>query len=286
MGNIFSKQGNSFIERSIIGALAFLKESVFADEYALKKGFLQSLDPRIKALTFLLFIIQVILIKNILILACLYVLCLLLAQVSKVNLGFFLKRAWIFIPLFSLFIAIPALFSIFTPGESLATFHLIGFKLTITRQGLSGAALFVTRVITSVSFAVLLNITTRHFELLKVLRIFKIPQIFVMTVGMCYRYVYLFVEIIENTYLAIKSRVGTRIHYREGQHLVAWNIAYLWQRSYQLNEDVYKAMLSRGYRGEAAVLNDFEIKAIDWLWLFIVVSISTALFYLNYRIGV
>jgi len=286
MGSVFRKRGNSFIERSIIAALAFLKESIFADEYALRGGFLQSLDPRIKALTFLLFIVQVMLTKNILILLCLYVLCLLLAYFSKINLGFFLKRTWIFIPLFSLFIAIPALFSIFTPGEALTTFHIMGLKLTITRQGLSGAALFVSRVITSVSFAVLLSITTRHFELLKVLRVFKVPQIFVMTVGMCYRYVYLFVEVIENTYLAIKSRVGTRIHYKRGQHIVAWNIAYLWQRSYQLNEDVYKAMLSRGYRGEPSVLDDFKIKAIDWIWLFIVLSISAALCYLNYRIRV
>ncbi len=31
-----------------MGALSFFKESVFADEYALKKGLLQSIDPRIK----------------------------------------------------------------------------------------------------------------------------------------------------------------------------------------------------------------------------------------------
>jgi len=39
-------RGNNFIERSLAGALSFLKESVFADEYAVKNGFLQSLDPR------------------------------------------------------------------------------------------------------------------------------------------------------------------------------------------------------------------------------------------------
>ncbi len=129
-------------------------------------------------------------------------------------------------------------------------FKIAGFELIITHQGLSGAVLFVMRVITSVSFVVLLSITTRHFELLRTLRIFKIPQVFIMTLGMCYRYIFLFVEIVEHTYLAIKSRVGVKMHYKKGQHVVAWNIAYLWARSYQLNEDVYKAMLSRGYRGE------------------------------------
>jgi len=233
-----------------MGALYFLKESVFSDEYALKKGFLQSMDPRVKTALFLFLIIGILFIKYIFILFCIYILCLTLAFLSKINMCFFLKRTWVFIPLFAFFIAIPALFSIVTPGEALVIFKIAGFKLIITRQGLSGAALFVMRVITSVSFVVLLSITTRHFELLRTLRVFKIPQVFVMTLGMCYRYIFLFVEIVEHTYLAIKSRVGVKIHYKKGRHIVAWNIAYLWARSYQLNEDVYKAMLSRGYRGE------------------------------------
>ncbi len=270
-------KNSNFIERSLTGALSFLKESIFAEEYALKKGFLQSLDPRVKAITFLLFIVQAIFTHNILFLSCLYALCLFLACISGINLGFFLKRTWIFIPLFSLFIAIPALFSIFTPGETLIVLRIFGAELVITGQGLSGAILFVTRVVTCVSFAVLLSLTTKHFELLCVLRIFRIPQIFVMTLGMCYRYIYLFVEILENTYLALKSRVGTIVHYKRGQHIVSWNIAYLWQRSYQLNEDVYKAMCSRGYTGEPVVLNDFSIKMKDGVWLLCVLAVLTAI---------
>ncbi len=244
-------KNNNFIQRSILGALAFLKDLIFAEELAMRPGFLQSLDPRIKLATFLLFIIQVLLARDVIVLFFLYALCLLLALISKINLIFFLKRTWIFIPLFSLFIAIPAIFSL----------------------GLASALIFVMRVATSVSFVVLLSITTKHFELLRVLRIFRIPQIFVMTLGMCYRYIYLFVEIIEQTYLAIKSRVGVFLHYKSGQRIVAWSIASLWQRSVKLNEEVYKAMLSRGYQGEAVVWNDFRIKSIDWLWLSAVVII-------------
>ena len=115
--------------------------------------------------------------------------------------------------------------------------------------------------------------------LLKVLRIFKVPQAFVMTFGMCYRYIYLFIEIIQNTYLAIKSRVGNIHSVKTGQSIVAWNIASLWQRSYQLNEEVYKAMLSRGYRGEPVALSDFKIKAKDWLWLMAAMVVFIAVFY-------
>ena len=267
---------NSFIERSLTGALSFLKESIFAEEYASKPGFLQSLDPRIKVISIFLLIIATVLTRSIAVSCVLYALCLILAYFSEVKISFFLKRTWIFIPLFSLFIAIPALFSIFSPGEALFSMSLIGHKLSITRQGIMGAALFVTRVTASVSFAVLLSLTTRHFDLLKVLRIFGIPQVFVMTLGMCYRYIYLFLEVAQNTYLAVKSRVGTRVHYKRGQRMVAWNMASLWLRSYHLNDAVYQAMLSRGYTGEPAVFEDFKTRWVDWVWLF-----TTGLFFVT-----
>ena len=273
---------NNFIERSLRGALSFLKEATFADDIASRQGLLQSIDPRVKTITFFLFIIQIVVTKNLFILVCLYALCLVLTLCSRINLGFFLKRTWIFIPLFSLFIAIPALFNVVTPGDSLMTFRIDGSTISITRQGVLGASFFVARVTTSVSFAVLLSLTTRHSELLRVLRVFKIPQIFVMVIGMCHRYIYLFAELVENTYLAIKSRVGRNVRHKRGRHIVAWNIASLWNRSYQLNEAVYQAMLSRGYRGEPVVWDDFKITVKDGLWLCFVITVSAALAYVQY----
>lgn len=260
-------KNSHFIERSITGALSFLKESIFAEAYATRKGLLQALDPRIKVVTVLFFILTVLFVKNITICVILYFICLILACCSRINMGFFLKRTWVFIPLFSLFIAIPALFDIFSPGTILYELNLFGLKMAVTQQGLSGAALFVSRVVVSVSFAILLSITTRHFVLLNVLSLFRIPPVFVMTLGMCYRYIYLLLDVVLHTHLAIKSRVGTAIDYKRGQHLVAWNIASLWYRSYQMHEAVYNAMISRGFAGDAVVFDDFRTRRRDWLWL-------------------
>ena len=257
----------NFVERSIMGALSFLKDSVLADAYAAQKGFLQARDPCVKAVTILLLLLSVLFTRDILFLAGMYCVVLVLTHVSSISVGFFLKRTWFFIPFFSLVIAIPALFDVFTPGQALWSFKVLGIAFTVTRQGLDGAALFTLRVLTSVSLVVLLALTTKHSQLLRVLRIFKIPQVFVMTIGMCYRYIYLFVEIIENTYTAIKSRVGVISHVKKGQQIVAWNIAHLWQRSYYLNTQVYNAMLSRGYRGEPRVLDEGRPEYKDWLWL-------------------
>ena len=267
-----------FVERSIGSALFFFKQSIFADETASKPGLLQSLDPRMKSAAILLLILLALFTRSISVLGFLYFLCLVLALLSRIGLGFFLKRTWIFIPLFALMIAVPALFSFVSPGEPVRSLGI----LCITRQGIRAACFFVGRVITCVSLTVLLSMTTRHFELLKALRSFGVPQMFVMVLGISYRYIYLFVETVENTYLAIKSRVGGGIRWRSGQNIVAWNIAHLWTRSCLLNEQVYNAMLSRGFRGEPVVLNRFQAKARDWWWLAGSVGLAILLAYAEY----
>ena len=257
------RHSKGFIERTLGGAFAFFRQALYDDETASLPGLLQSLDPRVKAASLLAFLLLALFTRSLPMLGVLYLLCLILAALSRIPLGSFFLRTWVFIPLFSLFIAIPAVFSLVSPGETVAA---IG-GLSVTAQGLKAAAFFLGRVIASVSLTVLLGMTTRHFELLKALRAFGVPQVFVMVLGISYRYIYLFVGIMEDTYRAIKSRVGSGVHYRNGQRIVTWNMAHLWTRSYQLNEQVYNAMLSRGFRGEPVSLDFFRIRVRDWLWL-------------------
>ena len=188
-----------------------------------------------------------------------------------------------FIPIFSFCIAIPALFSFVTPGEPVWFFYLLGVKFIITRPGLDGAILFVVRVATSVSLVVLLSLTTRHTQLLKVLRVFGVPQVFILTVSMSYRYLYLFAQMLENILTAIKSRVGVISQHQKGQRVVAWNVVNMWNRAEQMNEQVYLAMLSRGYTGEPCVLAKSDPKFKDWVWLLFSLTISAMIIYLGYR---
>lgn len=274
-----SLKPNRFIEKSILGTIEFLKDAVFAEEYASKNGLLQSLDPRTKLVSFALFILTVLFMKGILPIVTLYCFTLLLALASKIDLGYFLKRTWIFIPIFSLFIAIPALFSFFSPGTVVFTFRFYGASLSVTQQGLYAAGLFVSRVITSVSMAILLSLTTGHSQILQVLRLFRVPAIFVMTIGMCYRYIYLFVKIIEETYLALKSRAATAISAKRGQRIASWHISNLWLRSFYLHKEVYKAMVSRGYTGEIVIADHFKSRAKDWVWLAASAAVCAGLLY-------
>jgi cobalt/nickel transport system permease protein len=259
-------KAGGFIERTIIGTVSLLRETVSTEQMAGKNGFLQRRDPRFKCLSSALLLITVLMSKSVIELFVMYCAVLILVGVSSIGLLFFLERTLLFVPIFSFFIVVPAIFNIVTPGEPLVSFKLFTWALSITRQGVDSAVIFFMRVLDSVSIAVLLVLTTRQHVLLKTLRIFRVPQLFVMTMGMSYRYIFLFLDIIQKMFIAIKSRVGFVSSAKQGRRVVTSNMAGLWLRSYRLQSQVYDAMVSRGYSGEAYVLDEFKAKAGDYIF--------------------
>ncbi|MGA2506547.1 MAG: cobalt transporter CbiM [Chitinispirillaceae bacterium] len=277
----FLADKNGFIERTLRGTVSLLSETVASDTIASRNGFLQKCDPRLKIVSILALLVAVLFSRSIILVVILYGVCLALAALSSAGLGYFLKRTLLFIPLFALVISLPAVFSPITPGEPIAAFTLLSRHFAITRQGVDTALLFFIRVLTSVSFAVLLVITTKHHVLLKTLRIFKIPRIFIMTMGMSYRYIYLLLDLIQNSFTAIKSRAGFVTLPKTGRRIVALNMAGLWLRSYRMHGQVYDAMVSRGYAGEPAVLDEFRARKGDYLFLFTSFFILIGTLWLN-----
>jgi cobalt/nickel transport system permease protein len=275
------KKTGGFIERSLVGIVSLLKETVSNDEIASRKGFLQKTDPRLKILSIALLLISVLSTKSIAELCGMYGATLALALASAIGPGFFLKRTLLFVPVFSLFFVVPAIFNVVTPGEPVFAFTLFSHSLSITRQGIGSAAIFFMRVLDSVSIAILLVLTTRHHVLLKVLRIFKAPRIFVMTMGMTYRYIYLLLDIVQNTFVAVRSRVGFVTSAGAGRKILTANMAGLWLKSYRLQTQVYNAMLARGYAGEPLVLDDFHARAADFLMLACAITLLTGTLWLD-----
>jgi cobalt/nickel transport system permease protein len=263
------RKSGGFIERTIEGTVSLLRETVSVEMVAARNGFLQRRDPRLKCLSAVLLLIAVLMSKSVVELSVLYMAVILLVVVSSIGLWFFLERTLLFVPIFSFFIAVPAIFSIVTPGEPLVSFKVFSWTLCITRPGVDSAVIFFMRVLDSVSVAVILVITTRQHVLLKVLRVFRVPQLFVMTMGMTYRYIFLFLDIIQKMFVSIKSRVGFISSSKTGRHVVTSNMAGLWLRSYRLQSQVYDAMASRGYAGEAYVLDEFKAKPLDFLVTFL-----------------
>jgi cobalt ECF transporter T component CbiQ len=249
---------------TVLASLARWVEAAFtSDELARRPGLLQRLDPRVKLVTLLGLIFASVLAQRLVVLLLLVALAVALVLASRLGLRRFALRAWIFIPLFTLAIALPAIFSAVTPGDPVA--HL--GPLTITSQGLVAAARLVSRVTAAVSFAVLLAVTTHWGELLKAMRVLRVPRTFVFVLSVAYRYVFTLVRLVQEMALARTSRTVGVVSAREDRGFVGASAATAFGKSQATSEELYLAMVSRGYTGEVRTLTDWRLTSLDYAWI-------------------
>lgn len=253
-----------------------LEQSLFAEDIARRRGLLQAIDPRAKVLSLVALLIAVGLSRSLLVIVGLYVVALILAWASAVPMGFFVKRVWLFMPFFTGIIAIPAFF--ITPGPMLVQ---LPWGWTITRTGALTALFLLLRVSTSVSTAILLVLTTPWNTVLKALGVLRVPDVFVLILGMTYRYIYLLLHSLNDMLLSRKSRVLGRLSGAEERHLVANSAGALLGKSLHLSSEVYLAMQSRGFRGYPRTMDTFKMKPFDWACLTIILAITAIAIWLG-----
>ncbi len=269
------RRRQSAIERTIEGLAAALKTSVFSEQIAARPGLLQKADPRLKTAGLLVLLLAAALVRQPLLLLGLYAVTLLGAWTSKLSLKFFIRRVWLFIPIFAGIVVLPSIFNVVKSGDSLVTIwnfgHAVkagpwslGNSIAITRQGLAGAAILILRVAVSVSIAVLLTLTTRWSDLLKSLRIFYVPRIFVLILTMTYRYIFLLLRLASDMFTARRSRMVGPSNPREDRRFAAASMGTLLGKSHSLSDEIYAAMVSRGYNGEPMTLRRFRARTADW----------------------
>ena len=285
----------SFIGRTIEEIIEFMETTFFSEVYSRRKGLLQSLDPRIKLVSILTVIVATSLIRDLRLLIFVYTLTLLFSYLSKIDVMFFIKRVWLFIPIFSGIIAIPMIFNIFLPGDPLIRLaylgpgsHLGPFSLPesiyITRQGVNAAVIFTMRVATCVSFTVLLFLTTPQQILFKSFRSIGVPKIYVFTLGMTYRYIFVLTNLVRDMYIAKKARTIKSRSMFEEQKWVGGRIGYVLIRSLGMSEEVYKAMKSKGYNGDVRTMQEFKMRNRDFISGAMAISLSIALVLISQNI--
>jgi cobalt ECF transporter T component CbiQ len=196
---------------------------------------------------------------------------------SKLSLSFFVKRVWLFIPLFTGIVVLPATLNVITPGHVVVPLGTwFGHELGLTAQGLTAAGLIVTRVAASISLVVLLTLTTPWARLLAALRALLVPRMFVLVLGMAFRYLFHLLGSVSDMYTARKARtVARNADVTSGRAFVAASAGALFGKSHALAEEVHMAMVARGYRGEARTLTAFRIRVFDVL--FAVACVAAAL---------
>jgi cobalt/nickel transport system permease protein len=279
-GCVGIRRKGSFVEKTLSGGAGLLRQVMFSEDVAGRPGLLQRLDPRLKAVSLLVLLVAVGLVHHISVLVGAYAFTLVLAAASKLSLGFFVKRVWLFVPIFTGIVVLPATLSIVTPGEVVLTlWHWHGAPQGFTSQGLTSAALVVSRVATSVSLVVLLTLTTPWTRLLAALRALGVPRIFILIIGMAYRYVFLLLGTLTEMYEARKARTVSRLrHDRAARHFVAASAGALFGRAGHLSEEVHMAMVARGYRGDARTLHAFRLRVADAVAAAVVLAAAVAIY--------
>ena len=255
-----SKQYAGFVERTLVNINHTLEQSLFAEDIARKKGLLQALDARLKVISLILLLLAVGLSHSLLVIVALYLGVLILAAFSKVPLGFFIKRVWVFIPFFTGIIALPAIF--ITPGPIWIRLPL---GLVITHPGVNTALFLLLRVGTSVSLGVLLILTTPWNSILKALGVLHIPDVVVLILGMTYRYIHLLLNLTNDILLSRKSRIFRRPTGAEERRLLGATSGVLLGKSLQISSEVYLSMESRGFRNYPRTMDSFQMKMVDWV---------------------
>jgi cobalt/nickel transport system permease protein len=263
----------TYLEKSLIHFSSLLQESVFAEEISLQNGWLQPVDPRIKVGGFFLLILAGSFSHSIIVIAGLFLLAAILAAGSGILSVGFIRRMWFFVPLYTILIALPALF--LTPGDRIA-------GSAITQQGVRAAVFLVLRVATSVSFLLLMILTTRWTVLLKSLRWMGVPHLLVFMLAMTHRYIYVLLQTISSLFLARQSRKVGPEAWRNAREWLGAIGGVLLGKSYSLSSEVYLAMVSRGFQGEPVLLSDFKLRRADWFWLLFFFCIAAISFFQGY----
>ena len=182
-------------------------QAMFAEDTAAHEGLLQRVDPRVKVVTLLGLLVAVSLVRSLPVLVVAYLATLVLAVLSRLPMRLFVRRVWLFIPIFTGIVVLPATLNVITAGHVVVPLGTwFGHELGITAEGLTSAAMIVTRVATSISLVVLLTLTTPWTRLLAALRALLVPRLFILVLGMAYRYLFHLLNSVLDMFTARRAR--------------------------------------------------------------------------------
>jgi cobalt/nickel transport system permease protein len=256
-------RGRSLARKTADAVARSVTDVLENEALAARPGLLQRLDPRVKLVTLMLFALITTLVHSIWALLALVALTLVLAAVSRVPVLSFVRKVWLSAGLLAFLVALPSALSWFTPGEVVVQVGPLAF----TEPGLLGLTTLVLRVVAAAGFALLIMWTMRWSDLLRALTALRLPDVVVATLAMTHRQILTLLRTVEQTHLARESRTLTRGSARENREWVTERMAFVVRKSLKTADDIYDAMLARGYTGAMPSLRRLHVGPADWVWL-------------------
>ncbi len=246
------------------------------DRYEVRTSAVHSLDPRVKVLGTIAFIVSLTLLPDGAwwVYGLAFVLILLGALAARLSPGLVIRRSLVGLPF--LLAAVTLLFTV--PGVPVWSGP---FGLSISNAGLERFGSIVVRSLLSIQAAVLLTAATRFPDILHALRHLHMPAVLVAIIAFMYRYLFVLADETSRLLRARSARSALSPELDGGGSLlwratIAGHMAgQLFVRSLDRSDRVYNAMLSRGYRGEMLTMQPHVMTGRDWV--FLALALLTAL---------
>jgi cobalt ECF transporter T component CbiQ len=276
VGNIHfsSNARHAYLDKGLAYISHVLKTGHEQIEFANKDGFFQRLSPQTKLLFLLFFIIIVSVKRDIISELIIAVFILGLIVISRLNIVGLYKRVLILGFIFGFLVALPSSLNIFNHG--MIMFSIVNLSspykiwripipenIGVTRDGILIIVMLTLRVINSLAISFLVLYTTAFEDIIKALKMFKVPDAILITITLSYKYIFIFVKTVEDMYLAKKSRM---IAYQNAEirDWIVNRFAFLFRKTQKKYEDVFKAMSSRGFLSDIKLYSTQGLNKIDW----------------------
>jgi cobalt/nickel transport system permease protein len=262
----------------------------FLDPYAARRSLVHSLDPRVKLVLAVAFILTTSLVPlgvwpvYILLLA----IILSIEVLSELGIRFVQKRASLALPF--ILAALPLLLT--THGVPLLTFVWWGWQASISLQGLERFSSIAFKSWLSIQAAILLVSSTPFPELLAAMPALKVPQLLVAIFGLMWRYLFVLADEALRLIRARaarssdsgipEARTGRDITWRA--RVTGGMAGSLFLRAFERSDRIYMAMLARGYDGEVRSTPLPNLQPRHWSILVAGLAILGILLFLAYLI--
>ncbi len=257
----------------------------FLDPYHPRNSPVHRLDPRLKLVLTVAFILTSTLLPTSAWPAYILLFALMLSVeiISELGVGFVLKRSSLALPF--VLAALPLIFTI--PGKPLFSLSIGPWILTASYQGLERFVSISIKSWLSIQAAIVLAASTPFPDMLVAMRALHLPQLLVSTFGLMWRYLFVLVDEAGRLIRARLSRSGwsDTPGVKTGGSL-AWRARVaggmagsLFLRAFERSDRIYMSMVSRGYDGEVRSLPLQSIRNTQWA-VFI-----TALVFLSALLG-
>lgn len=254
----------------------------FLDPYRPRNSVIHRIDPRIKLVLAVAFILTNTLLPSgawpfyIL----LFALIVSVEVLSDLGVGYVLKRSSLALPF--ILAALPLIFTV--PGNPLFSLSIGPWQIQASLQGLERFISISIKSWLSVQAAIILAASTSFPDLLVAMRALHVPQLLVSVFGLMWRYMFVLVDEASRLLRARSARSGQgdRPGIKPGGS-ISWRARVtggmagsLFLRAFERSDRIYMAMVSRGYDGEVRSLPLAEIQPTQWLVLFAGLAVLVA----------